>query len=326
MAFFFAKQYIFCMYILVIKQLIIMLILAAAGFFVTRKFHFGMKEQQYVSKTLIYFINPCLIVSNFNMKFDSQRLMQLGFSAALAFVLHLVLILIAMVFARSRKDEEKGLDCLDKISVVFTNCGFIGIPLIQGIFPDNNNAVFYLLGTILMFNIFLWTFGYCVVCGKFNLKKIITNVNIIAIVVGLIIYCMPFTLPDVLAKPLNHIASMNTATAMILLGMLFANFHGFKTEYIGRVAKVCVLRLVVSVVLCLPVVYAAYKLFPNMPDVHTMCYVAYIAALCPVAMSVSSFAVLFEKDESYSSLIVLATSAFCVITLPLSVALANLFF
>lgn len=314
------------MYLLVIKQLVIMIIIAAAGFAVTRAFKFGKQEQQYVSKTLVYFINPCLILSHFNMEFDADRLKRLGFSVALAFVMHIILIAIALIFCRSRKEEERDLDCLDKLSVVFTNCGFIGIPLIQGVFPENNNAVFYLLGSILMFNIFLWTFGYAVACGKVNFKKLITNPNIISITLGLLIFCLPITLPDVIAKPITHISSMNTATAMVLLGMLFANFNGFKKEYVGRVVKVCVLRHVVSFALCLPAIYGAFRLFPNVTDVHTMCYVALIAALCPTGMSVSSFAVLFKKDESYSGLVVLVTSALCCLFLPLSVAIANLLF
>lgn len=314
------------MCILVFKQLVIMIVIAAAGFFVTKKFNFGIKEQQYVSKSLVYFINPCLILSHFNMEFDSSRLGRLGFASALALVVHFVLIGIALIFARSKSEEGKDLDCLDKLSIVFTNCGFIGIPLITGVFPENQDAVFYLLGSILMFNIFLWTFGYVVVCGKINLKKLITNPNIIAIVAGLILFCSPITLPEVLAKPMDHIASMNTATAMILLGMLFANFHGFKKEYVGRIVNLCLLRNFLPAILCFPVVYGAYKLFGNVTDVHTICYVVYIAALCPVGMSVSSFAVIFGKDESYSSLGVLATSALCIISLPLSIAIANLIF
>lgn len=314
------------MYILVIKQLVIMLIIAASGFLVTKKFNFGVKEQQYVSKTLVYFINPCLIFSHFNMEFDPDRLMRLGFASALGFVLHVVLVITALIFVHSKSEKGKELDCLDKLSVVFTNCGFIGIPLIQGVFPDNNDAVFYLLGSILMFNIFLWTFGYMIVCGKINLKKLITNPNIIAIVAGLIIFILPVKLPEVISKSISHIASMNTATAMVLLGMLFANFNSFKGEYFGRIIKLCFLRNFLSAIVCFPVVYGAFRLFNNVQDIHTICYVAFIAALCPVGMSVSSFAVIFNKDESYSSLAVLATSALCVISLPLSIVVANLIF
>jgi hypothetical protein len=42
-------------------------------------------------------------------------------------------------------------------------------------------------------------------------------------------------------------------------------------------------------------------------------------------MSVSSFAVLFNKDESYSGFLVIETSIFSIITIPCAVAIAELF-
>lgn len=318
------------MYLLVIRQLAIMLAIAVCGYGVTKAFKFGKMEQQYVSKTLLYFINPCLILGNFNRDFNAGELK--GFATVLvyAFIIHILMIAVALIFARSRTEEGKELDCIDRIAVVFTNCGFIGIPLIQGVFPGKPMAVFYLIAFLTVFNICLWTFGYFIVCGKINLKKIITNPNIIAIAAGFLIFIAPFKLPSVLANGksgvIDFIASMNTATSMILLGMLFANYTKPAAQKIfGRVVKLCILRYVVTGVIMFALTLAVLKFASGVHDVHMMCYVAYIAALCPVGMSVSSFAVVFNKDESYSALLVLTTSALCVLTLPASVFLLERF-
>ncbi len=313
------------MYLLVIKQLAIMILIAAAGFVVTKKFKFGMQEQQFVSKILIYFINPCLILSRFDMEFDFENLKSFGIVLLLSIIIHLAMIFVALIFCRSKLTEEKELDEIDKLAVVFTNCGFIGIPLIDGIFP-RTKAVFYLLPFIVTFNVFLWIFGYKMFCGKINLKKLITNPNIIAVLLGFIIFCLPFRLPEIIAVPIKQIGGMNTAMAMFLLGMLFSNFHGFKRSYIGRIIKLCVLRFVVVMIFALLIVFAAFQILSSLQDIRLICYVVYIAALCPVGMSVSSFAVLFNKDESYAGLCVLFTSIVCVVTLPLSVALAEQLF
>lgn len=313
------------MYLLVIKQLVIMILIAVAAFSVSKAFKFGTTEQQFVSKILIYFINPCLIVSRFNMDFETEKLKAFLVVLSMAVALHFAMILVALLFCRSKSEETRDLDSIDRIALVFTNCGFIGIPLIDGIFP-NSQGVFYLLAFIITFNVFLWTFGYMMLCGKINVKKIVTNPNIIAVVIGFAIFCLPFKLPVIISIPLGSIASMNTAMAMFLLGLLFANFHGFQKSYIGRLAKLCVLRFVVVMAISLLIVFAFYHIYSSIPDIRLMCYVCYIAALCPVGMSVSSFAVLFNKDESYAGLSVLATSVVCVITLPLSVAIAELVF
>ena len=111
--------------------------------------------------------------------------------------------------------------------------------------------------------------------------------------------------------------------------MLFATFKRPQTslkEYVLRVTKVTVLRLVVSAVVMLFVAWGAVTVFSSFENIRLITYVVFIAALCPVGMSVSSFAVLFNKDESYASMIVVVTSALCIVTLPLSIALAERFF
>ena len=310
------------MYVLVIKQLAIMILLALCGFGVTKAFAFGQKEQQFVSKILIYFINPCLLVSRFNMDFDAEKLRNLGIVFVIALVVHVAMILIAELSYRRAGAEDFSID---KLSVVFTNCAFIGIPLIDGVFPGSN-GIFYLLAFIVLFNIFLWSYGYRSVCGKINFLQIIKNPNIIALLAGMLLFCAPLRLPELIASPLRMIASMNTAMAMFLLGMLFANFHGYNRSYIKKTAKLCMLRFVITGVVTLAIVYAAFRIFSGIQDIRLMCYVVYIAALCPVGMSVSSFAVLFNKDESYSGLLVLVTSALSVVALPLAVALAERLF
>ena len=46
--------------------------------------------------------------------------------------------------------------------------------------------------------------------------------------------------------------------------------------------------------------------------------VLFIAAACPVGMSVSSFAVVFKKDADYASLLVAVSSAACIVARNLS--------
>ena len=62
------------MYLLVIKQIIIMLIIAASSFAISKSFKFGKTELQFVSKMLLLYINPCLILSHFDLDYDVEKL------------------------------------------------------------------------------------------------------------------------------------------------------------------------------------------------------------------------------------------------------------
>ena len=302
------------MYVLVMKQLFTMCLIALGGFIFAKIFKVEDSQQKVLSKLLLYFINPFMVVKSFNLEFNSDKLVQLGFVFAVALVIHLIMILIGFF---SSKEQ------VDRLVVCFTNCGFIGIPLIRGVFGDE--GVFYLMGYLVVFNITIWTYGYYIMCGSINLKKIITNPNIIAVIIGIAIFCSPWTLPEIIARPVIMIGDTNTAMSMLLIGILLANFKPSDGKlYALKIAKVSLFRHVVCALVNIGVLFVVWKLFPNMPDCRILLFVVLICSMCPAATTIPGLAVLFNRDETYASLTVSFTSVLCMFFLPAFVALAEL--
>lgn len=362
------------MYILVIKQLGTMLFIVLAGFIFAKAFKFKESEQKFVSKFLLYLINPCLIFTSFDKEFNPLKLKQLLIVIFISLIIHLVMILIATIFTLTKNPQKKTYAGVNRLAIIFTNCGFIGIPLINGIFGDD--GVFFLMGYLVIFNIALWTYGYFQMSASVNFKKIITNPNVLAVLLGILIFCLPFRIPQFISKPIEMIGSLNTPTAMILIGMLFANFSVKKptevtlkakptvsteaavsekkvalgteptvvaeklavneeksaeTEelavggrnYIFMLAKTIFLRLVLCSFVNLAILFVCYKVIHKIPDSRLMIFVIFISSLCPTATSVPSLACIFEKDSTYASFLVSLSSLFCIISVPLFVALAE---
>lgn len=325
------------MYLLVIKQLTTMLLIVLGGFVFAKCFKVGDKEQKFLSKMLLYFINPCLVVSSFNLDFNLLKLKQLCFVAIISLIIHAIMIFIGILFTLSKDETKRDLNILDRVGIVFTNCGFVGIPLIRGVFGDE--GVFYLMGYLIIFNILLWTYGYYQLSGTVNIKKIITNPNIIGVCIGLIIFCLPVKLPEVFAKPISMIGDLNTATSMILLGILFTDFkkpesnvEGKKDGYVFRITRFTIIRLFVCAFINLIILMLIYKfvvrfqLFSslgNFDDYRMMLFVVLICSMCPAATSISSLSCVFDKDTSYASLLVTITSIFCMLSVPSFVAVAE---
>ena len=302
------------MYILVMKQLITMCLIALGGFIFAKIFKVEDSQQKFLSKLLLYFINPFMVVKSFNLEFDSDKLEQLLFVFIVALIIHGVMILLGFF---SSKEQ------VDRLAVAFTNCGFIGIPLIRGVFGDE--GVFYLMGYLVVFNITIWTYGYYIMSGSINLKKIITNPNIIAVVLGIAIFCSPWTLPEFIAHPVTMIGDTNTAVSMILVGILLANFNPADgKKYALKIVRVSLLRHVVCAILNIGILFVIYKLFPNIPACRLLLFVVLICSMCPAATTIPGFAVLFNRDETYASLIISFTSVLCMLFLPAFVALAEL--
>lgn len=302
------------MYLLVAKQLLTMAIIGLGGFIFAKIFKVTENERKFLSKLLMYFINPCMVLNSFNREFESQKLLLLGIVVILSLIIHVMMIVLG-VFTTKQK--------IDRLAIAFTNCGFIGIPLIRGVFGDE--GIIFLMGYLAVFNILVWTYGYYQLSGKINLIKVITNPNIVAVIFGIILFCMPFTLPQVIARPLYMVADTNTAICMILVGVLLADFHPSQSkEVFPRLAKMSVLRLVVCSVINIAILFLAYKLTANLEDSRMVIFVVLICSMCPVATSIPSLACLFDQDAAYASLTVSITSILCILTLPSFVALAEL--
>lgn len=306
------------MALLVIKQLGIMTLIVLASYIFARILKIDDKGQKLLSKMLLYFINPCLIINSFNREFDPSKLKELSFLIIVSFILHIFMIGLAILFTLKKTD----INIIDRLSTVFTNCGFIGIPLIRGVFADQ--GVFYLMGYLIVFNILLWTWGLYQMSSTINVKKIITNPNIIAVFLGLIIFCLPFELPQMIAKPISMIGDMNTPMAMILIGIMFSNFKMDKT-YVGKLLKITFVRLILVSFANLFILILINKIFgQSLDNCRTMLFVAYISSMCPVATSVPSVTCIYDKDTSYASLVVSVTSLFSMLTIPAFVALAEI--
>lgn len=356
------------MCLIVARQLLVMAIIVVVSFFFSRRNKFGQKESMFLSRILLYVINPCMIASTFDVEFSGQKLKSLGLAIGVSFAFHLVMIVIATVlFAKkkaSRAQDARGGDCvqaqeagraedyaqakeardsLSKIGIVFTNSGFIGIPLINGVF--GSAGVFYLMGYILVFNVLLWTWGEWLMTGTMRPAKILANPNVLACAAGLAIFCLPFKIPYVIIEPIKMIGACNGAVSMLLLGLLFASFGGAKENgsqgqeggnenslkaqksaasakaFAKPLARDVALRLILCPVVLLFATLFALRVFSSVDEIKLIMSVLFIAAACPVGMSVSSFAVVFKKDADYASLLVALSSAACVVTVPLLVAL-----
>lgn len=299
----------------IFKQLIIMLVIAVLGFIFAKLTKTGDKEEKFLTKVLLLFINPCLTMISFNVKFEKEMFFGLLLSLALSFfIIFLFTVLAKILFPKNKINFD-----LERLSTVFTNCGFVGIPLIKAVF--GTGGVFYLMGFIAAFNVMLWTYGIVIIGGKIDIKKVLLNTNVLAVIVGLIVFCLPVKIPEIIANPVSMIGNCNTAVSMILLGIFFAHeFSGVREKLVG-ILWTCFVRLVICSVIalavCFGVIYCLSQINGiNMELVKMICTIVLIASMCPAAVSVSSFACLFDKDIMFGNLVVCFTHVLCVLSIP----------
>lgn len=112
-----------------------------------------------------------------------------------------------------------------EVMLVFPNIGFMGIPVLGGIYGET--AVFYISIFMLMFNIFFFTYGIGTLgkssgMGKINIKNMI-NPGVISAFLALGIFLFEIQLPTVLAETIDILGGVTTPLVMIVIGSTIAD-------------------------------------------------------------------------------------------------------
>lgn len=275
----------------------------------------GIKQ---ITDLLLLVVTPCLIVYSFlNEKFTASHVSGLIISAALAVGVHIFSIVLSQIIYR--KNIPENYRKVLKFASVYSNAGFMGIPLVSAVITGTE-GVFYASVFIAVFNLFLWTHGVIIYkkadgnnsnkfSGKFILKAII-NPNVIAILIGVILFCLAIKLPPQIDKSLNYIQLINTPLSMIIIGSLMAKANLktlFNDAYI--LPGILIKNLLVPILL----VFFLH--------IFKLTGVVYIACLlqttCPVAGATALFAEKFGADTKFAAKLMTISTLFSIITIPL---------
>ena len=201
-------------------------------------------------------------------------------------------------------------------SVIYSNCGFMALPLIQSIY--GSDGVFYAVAYVTVFNIFYWTQGVYVYTKdwkQLSFKKAFFTPGVIGAVIGLSLFALRIKLPTPLASTVSFVASLNTPVPMIILGTYLVNINIKKTAKNLQLWLVCLVRLILF-----PVIGILLAKVMQLPDVVAMPLV--VACSCPAAAVATLFAARYNLDSEYASETVSVSTLLSIITIPIMVIAA----
>ena len=118
-----------------------------------------------IVNVLLLVVTPSLIVDSFQRPFDSSMMHGFFWAFAIASFAHFAVILLARLFSRG---DDKSRPVL-RLAMVFSNAGFMGIPLEQAILGAE--GVFYGIVYVVVFNFFMWSWGLYEMRGKVPLSN-----------------------------------------------------------------------------------------------------------------------------------------------------------
>jgi predicted permease len=272
-----------------------------------------------MSSLIIKAALPALILMSLQKPFSKELL---GASLQTMLVAGLyyagVILLSYLAVALLRVPREKAGAFVFALS--FSNCGFIGFPVVTSILGDD--ALFLTSISNIPFNLLAFSAGILIMAsgGKKQLNDVsgrtrvtfknLINMNVIAAIVGFILFVSSITLPKFISLPLGMLGSVTTPLAMIVTGAMLARTSIRSVVGSWRLYAASVIRLAVW-----PLITAlALKLCGITGQIY---YITVIIAGMPSASNTSLIAEVYGGDADSASAIVFMTTLFSVVTIPL---------
>lgn len=261
---------------------------------------------------LLIIVTPCLVIDVFQRPFDPAKMQALSIAFAVSFAAHFIMISLAAAFFRWGDDRTR---TVFKCATVFSNAGFMGIPLEQAILGDE--GVFFGIVYVVIFNLMIWSWGLKTMGGGSGWRKILVNPGTVGLLAGFPLFFCSVKLPEVVGKPIHMLSMLNTPIPMIVIGYYLAGSR-FTRVFRERGAWAAgFLRLIVC-----PLILIAF-FYPFRHDLDRMMMLALVtAASAPVAAMVSMFAAKYGRDAEVSAGLVSATTLLSILTMPPVIALA----
>ena len=252
-----------------------------------------------VSAILLYISFPCMIFNSFqSIKFDYDILGKIFLFFLISIILLVLDIVICFLILKKKYDEPKYR--MLTIASAFGNVGFLGTPLISGLYPDSPIVVCYSS---------IYTTSMTIMGFAVGVYALTTNKSYMTLYSAL--YLTEWIFPKILGNAIDLIAKMSTPLCMHVLGMRLATVkitELFKRPfvYVTSFIKLFVFPLVA---------YLLVYFLPFLDEEFKSSI--FILSGAPCAAVILSLAELYNTEQELSANVVLVSTILCVVTLPI---------
>ena len=241
------------------------------------------------------------------------------------FIVMIAITLLSLVIFNKKWYKGK-MRYESQFALIFNNATFLGYPIISSTYGPQSTAIIAYCGFIIAFNIALFSYGVYLFKHKVDGKlilNVITNPNIIAVILGVVVFLTSFQVPKFINDAVTFTGSATTALSIICVGYMLSTAKFVQLFKKWKLAITALIQLIVgplaTYLLLIAIQYVARNAGFDFPDeVVVVCTL--IQAL-PTATSLGLFASKYGGDEKEASQLVTMSTLFSIITLPLMISL-----
>ena len=310
-----------------ISGILIILIIIALGFVLTRRGWFNDQSAKLIAKIVTQIALPCYMLATITGKFTAPLLLRtlpdLRFPVVSMIILFALSIVVAQVL-RIRKYHRGLFE-----SMFFnSNTVFIGLPINMALFGPKSLPyvlVYYMANTT-----FFWTLGVFLIQrdgnrnAKFSLKQAVRKVlspPLLGFILAVILVLLHgefrwLVIPNFLNTDFEYIGGLTIPLSMIFIGIEIgkSNLRSFK--FSRRNWGILLGRF-----LCAPVLMSLLVIFTGMPLLMKQVFI--IQAAMPVMTNAPVVSDLYDADAKYASISVTETTVLSLIVIPIIMILVQ---
>jgi len=303
-----------------INQIVLMFCLMLVGVLINKLKFMHSQTSSDLTNVLLYIVSPCLIINAFEQPYSSSRIKQFLLAIVGVFILYIIEIIVAkLIFGRLK---NKNLRRITQYGSIYSNAGFMGIPLISSLF--GSEGVFFAVVSLAAFNIFSWTQGVSLFkdndngsVEKTDWRQVLLNPNIIAIVVGALLFIFSIRIPNMPNQVIKYVGSINTPLSMIVIGNSLANIKFTKDMLNKEIGLTILLRNLIFPMLGIVIL--------KLVGVTGIAfYTTIVMAACPVAGLVVLFTLQVKDDTAPAISVMSLSTILSLITIPIIFALGSM--
>lgn len=301
--------------ILLMEQIIQLFLMIFMGFLIVKAKLLKSEDSKVLSTIVLYLIVPCVIVNAFQVDYTPQTVKGLLIALAGSVMTQIILLIIISILGKVLHLNE-----VEVASIYYSNSGNLIVPIVTFILGKE----WVLYGCVFMSVqlVFLWTHCKKIISreSSYDWRKIILNINMISIVVGVILFLTKIHLPADINATLSAVGSMIGPASMIVTGMLFAGMD-FKQIFANkRVYFITFLRLIIVPVIALFLIKCSH-LASFSSNGNKLMLIVFLAIITPSASTVTQMCQVYGNDSQYASAINVVTTLLAIVTMPLMVML-----
>lgn len=301
--------------ILLMQQIVQLFLMIFMGYLIVKTGLVRDDDSKVLSKIILYLIVPCVIINAFQVDYTTDTVKGLLIAFAASVMTQVILLVVISVAGKLLHLNE-----VEASSVYYSNSGNLIVPIVTFILGQE----WVLYGCVFMSVqlVFLWTHCKKIISreASYDWKKIILNINMISIFIGVILFFTKIRLPEIIGNTLASVGTMIGPASMIVTGMLFAGMNLKQIFANKRVYFITFLRLIVVPLIALVLIKLS-NLASFSADGNKIMLIVFLAIITPSASTVTQMCQVYGNDSRYASAINVMTTLLSIITMPVMVML-----